>query len=132
MIGLDTNVLVRLYAADDAAQRRRALDLIEALPDGERAVVNIVVIVELMWTLRRAYRFDADSLAVVARHLTEHVRLFVPEKDLLREAVHRARETGGDIPDHLIALLNRRHGAAVTYTFDAGVAKAEDFALLRN
>lgn len=127
MIGLDTNLLVRIYAADDAAQRAAAIARINALPPGEKAVVNVVVVAELMWTLRSAYKFDRETLAAVARNLTDHIRLHLPEKDLVREAAHRSQEYGGDIPDHLIALLNRRYGAETTYTFDRDAARGPDF-----
>lgn len=130
MIGLDTNILVRIFAGDDAVQRAAAIRLIESLPPGEKAVVNVVVAVELLWTLKRVYRFERDELAAVARNLTEHRRLHCPEKDLLREAAHRCREEGGDIPDYLIGLLNRQFGASITYTFDRDAAEGSDFELL--
>jgi len=130
MTGLDTNILVRLFAADDARQRPAAIDLIAGLEGEEKAIVNRVVVVELLWTLSRVYGFDDHALAKAARQLTEHPKLLVPERDLLRDAAHRSREEGGGIPDHLIALLNRQAGARVTYTFDERAAKTADFALL--
>jgi hypothetical protein len=45
--------------------------------------------------------------------------------------VHRSREIGGDIADHIIALLNRTRGCNVTYTFDHDAANSPDFALLK-
>jgi predicted nucleic-acid-binding protein len=127
MIGLDTNVLVRIFAADDLEQRATALRLIDGMAAGEKAVVNSIVVVELLWTLKRAYGFERDRLAAVVRNLTDHSRLFLPDKDLLREAAHRSREEGGDIPDHLIALTNRALGASTTYTFDTVAARSTDF-----
>lgn len=130
MIGLDTNILVRLFAADDEAQRQAAIRLIDGLPLDDRAVVNVVVVVELLWTLRRVYKYEPSDLARVVRQLTEHPRIFVPDKDLLRDAAHRSREEGGDIPDHIIALLNRAVGCRTTMTFDGDAAKNADFELL--
>lgn len=130
MIGLDTNILVRIFAADEPAQRDAALRLIEALPAGQRAVVNTVVVVELLWVLGRAYGFDRDAQVRVVRALTEHKRLFLPDKDLLREAIHRAREWAADVPDQIITLLNVQHGAATTYTFDRNAARLSGFTLL--
>lgn len=127
MIGLDTNVLVRIFAADDLVQRAAALRLIDGLDDGERAVVNSIVVVELLWTLKRVYGFRREDLAAVVRNLTDHRKLFLPDRDLLRDAAHRSLEEGGDIPDHLIALTNRMHGASATFTFDGAAARSTDF-----
>lgn len=127
MIGLDTNVLVRIFAKDDPLQEKAALQLINSMPAGQKAVVNIVVVVELLWVLRRAYQFSDDGLVRVVRSLTDHRRLFLPEKDLLREAAHRAREHGGDIPDHIIALQNVAQGASSSYTFDRDAALTHGF-----
>jgi predicted nucleic-acid-binding protein len=131
MIGLDTNILVRIYADDDPRQRAAALRLIEDLPPGQKAVVNSIVVVELLWTLRRIYRFEDDDLATVVRNLSEHRKIHLVDRDLLRDAAHRCREEGGEIPDHLIALMNRSLGAQTTYTFDQTAARSDDFTLLQ-
>jgi predicted nucleic-acid-binding protein len=130
MIGLDTNLVVRLFTQDDPAQYQRALRLLKDLPQGEKAIVNLVVVVELIWVLRKAYQYGRRELARVIRVLTEHKKLHLPDKDLLREAAHRALERGGDIPDHIIALLNISQSARTTYTFDAEAAFSDDFTLL--
>lgn len=130
MIGLDTNVLVRIFAADDAEQRAAALRLVDSLPEGDRAVVNSIVVVELLWTLKRVYGFRREDLAAVVRNLTDHRKLLLPDRDLLRDAAHRTLEEGGDIPDHLITLTNRMHGASTTFTFDSVAARSSDFTLI--
>ena len=130
MIGLDTNLLVRIFAKDNPLQEAMVLELLEQLPEGERAVVNIVVIVELLWVLKRAYRFEQEVLVRVLRSMAENKRLFLPNKEILLEAAHQVRENGGELPDMIIALLNREHGASVTYTFDLEASKLDDFQLL--
>jgi len=130
MIGLDTNLLVRIFAKDNPLQEAMVLELLEQLPEGERAVVNIVVIVELLWVLKRAYRFEEEALVRVLRSMAENKRLFLPNKEILLEAAHQVRENGGELPDMIIALLNREHGASVTYTFDLEASKLDDFQLL--
>ena len=131
MIGLDTNIVVRLFVDDDERQRAAAARLIDKLPSRDKAVINPVVLVELLWTLKSVYGFDRDQLAMVVTKLSEHPKIQLIETDIAREAVHRAREVGGDIPDHMIALLNRGHGCDVTYTFDRDAAESPDFALLK-
>ncbi len=126
MIGLDTNLLVRLFANDSPDERARVIAFLDALPADETAYVNVLVVVELIWTLRRGYGFGRDDIAAVLRRLTEHPRI-VTETDLLREAAHRSREEGGDVADHLIALLNRERGCRTTFTFDRDASRSTDF-----
>jgi predicted nucleic-acid-binding protein len=130
MIGLDTNVLVRIYAADDDRQRAAALRLLDRLADGERAVVPTIVVVELIWTLRRAYRFEDEDLARVVRNLSDHSKIRLQDRDVMRDAAHRLLEEGGDFSDHVVALTNRSLGATTTYTFDRTAARTSDFTLL--
>lgn len=130
MIGLDTNILVRLFARDDSDQYEVAVALLDDLPIEEKAVVNIVAVVELLWTLRRVYKFESEQLASVIRRLSEHPKIFLPDRDMLRDATHRSLEEGGDIPDHLVALINRAHGCSGTYTFDENAGRTSDFVLL--
>jgi predicted nucleic-acid-binding protein len=128
MIGLDTNILVRLFAEDDERQRDAAAALLDGLGEDDRAVVNVVV--ELVWVLARAYRFEQPQIAIALERLSRHPRVHLPERDLIREAVHRSRESGDDIADALIALLNRAHGCRTTLTFDRDAARRPDFELL--
>ena len=130
MIGVDANILVRLFADDDLAQRKAAAALIDGLPSGEKALVNTIVLVELLWTLGRRYRFERDELAAVVRKLSEHPGIELPNRDIVREAAHRSREGGGQIVDCMIALLNRASGCDTTYTFDEEAAASQDFTLL--
>lgn len=59
MIAVDTNVLVRLFVADEPAQAAKAQKLFDAAADREIAVwVSDTVLVELVWTLGRAYARD--------------------------------------------------------------------------
>jgi predicted nucleic-acid-binding protein len=49
MIGLDTNVLVRYIAQDDAKQSPRATTLIESLTVDAPGYISVVSVVELVW-----------------------------------------------------------------------------------
>ena len=51
MIGLDTNVLLRLFVEDDPAQSDRARRFVDAAAADEPCIVNPVVLAEFAWTL---------------------------------------------------------------------------------
>ena len=59
MIGVDTNILVRIFAADDGRQAASAIRLIDDSAPGQ-VFVNVVVLAEFAWTMRRAYKWEDD------------------------------------------------------------------------
>jgi predicted nucleic-acid-binding protein len=60
MLGIDTNVVVRLVVADDAEQTRRARKLIDqALARDESVLVSLLVLLESEWVLRSRYGFSS-------------------------------------------------------------------------
>ena len=130
MIGVDTNILVRLFVADDQRQRDAAVAWLDGLEPGEEAFVNLIVVVELVWTLERSYKFDPDWIEMALERLSRHPRVRLANRDLVREAVHRSRESGDGIADSLIALINLSHGCRTTLTFDKDAARGDDFQLL--
>jgi predicted nucleic-acid-binding protein len=64
MIGLDTNILVRYLAQDDAIRSPKAREIIERrLTEGNPGFVSIVVMVETVWVLERAYGLTIHEIA---------------------------------------------------------------------
>ncbi len=58
MHGLDTNVLVRFFAADDKAQYRRARRLLEKdCSEKTPGWISVVVLVETIWVLSKIQTF---------------------------------------------------------------------------
>jgi predicted nucleic-acid-binding protein len=63
MIGVDTNVLVRYLTQDDTRQARAMDALIAGTLEGpEHLFIDDVVLCELVWVLRAAYRFDEETI----------------------------------------------------------------------
>ena len=58
MPSIDTNVLVRLLAADDAKQAAQARALMHSATQvGESLFVPLTVVLELEWVLRSRYEY---------------------------------------------------------------------------
>lgn len=77
MIGVDTNIVVRLVVAEDAEQTRRARKLIEqALAHEELVLVSPLVLVESECVLRSRSGFGREALYRILRALLE-ARAFV-------------------------------------------------------
>jgi predicted nucleic-acid-binding protein len=59
MIGLDTNVVLRLMVQDDPAQLRRARRAVAAqCSEEEPGLINRIVLVEVIWVLSRGYKYS--------------------------------------------------------------------------
>ena len=66
MIGLDTNVLARYIVQDDLGQAEAAARLIEGrCAPRSPGYVSVPVLVELVWVLAGAYRYERGVVAGV-------------------------------------------------------------------
>jgi len=127
--GLDTNVLLRVLVADDPEQLRRVRRFLAARPPGEPLFVNRIVVCELIWTLRRRFRFDREQIADVADRLLKS-SLVVEDYDALGFALYLYRTSGADLADCLLGVTNGLAGCARTATFDRRAAELDEFELI--
>lgn len=129
MRAVDTNVLVRYFARDDAAQHEAAALFLEGAAErGEPIFVSDAVLCELVWVLGRAYRQDRATLVTIltglarARHITFAARTGV--EDALA-AFTRGR---GDFADYLIRARALAAGCEAVVTFDRALHGEPGFA----
>ena len=131
MKGLDTNVLARYLVQDHPGQSRRANTIIEnALADEGRLHVDTIVLCELVWVLRTAFRLDRVTVAAALLQLVDAAQLSLDDRDLVRAAAERYRQGPGDFADYVIGLRNRAAGCETTLTFDRAHRRDELFTLL--
>ncbi len=117
MIGLDTNVLVRLLVRDDEAQHHRAIALLGRDPD-ETFFVGEVVLAEVVWVLASRYRCDRDEIASVVRQLTQVQELHFESTDRVVRALRSFESGEGGFADYLIAARARDAGCSSVATLD--------------
>ncbi len=123
MIALDTNVLVRLVTRDDEAQARRAKAVFDAHAEEDGGLfVSDVVLVELCWTLARAYELGRDDIARTVRALLGNASVALESPEAVREALGLFEAGGPDFPDCLIVAKARAAGCARTLSFDRRMA----------
>lgn len=102
MIGLDTNVLVRYYVADDADEWSRwQREVARAVIDSRNpCAVSTTVVLELEWVLRGRYGFPHDEVLGVFRHLLSLPWVAVIGRGVVERALANA-EAGLDFADAL-------------------------------
>jgi predicted nucleic-acid-binding protein len=128
MIGIDSNVLLRVLVGDQVRQAERAQRLLEAeCALGRPAFVNRAVLVEAVWTLARGYRYSRQQLAEAVELILSSPDLVIEDREAVAEALDLSPLARADFVDVLIGALNRRAGCATTYTFDRAAQGTADF-----
>lgn len=131
MIGIDTNVLLRLLLDDDASQVRRARHVAaSAEAAGQPLFVNDVVLVETVWTLVSRYEATKSELIETLRSLLHNAKLAFENRAALSEAVTGFERFGADFADCLIIAKNAAAGCDHTATFDRALRPFEHAKIL--
>lgn len=131
MQALDTSVLVRYLAQDDAKQSALATHLLEVqLSGADRGFVSLVVVLETVWVMESRYGADAATVSDILDDLLQAPTLEVRDAAAVRDAVQRYRQGGVDLHDCLTVALAAARKARLL-TFDAKAAKRLGMALLR-
>ncbi len=116
MIGVDTNVLVRLLTGDDPDQAGRAANLFAR----ESIFIPKTVLLETEWVLRYSYKLPPPVVLAAFRSLLGLPQVVVEDSGALVEALARY-EDGMDFADALhLAAVREADGFA---TFDVRLHK---------
>jgi predicted nucleic-acid-binding protein len=131
LIALDTNVLVRYFAQDDARQSAAATRLIEGrLSATARGFVSLVALLETVWVMESRYEADAPTVAGIVIDLLDSAAIEVQDAAAVGKAIRRYAQGNVDLHDCLIVALAEQRKARVV-TFDARAAKRLGMDLLR-
>lgn len=128
MIGLDTNILVRLLVEDEPVQTAQAQHFIESRCTPESpGFINCVVLAELVWVLDSVYQFRRAEIAAAIERLLAGRDRIVEHHDQVEQVLVEYRSGGIDFTDSMIARINRVRGCEATATFDRKAAKLDGF-----
>ena len=130
MIGLDTNVVLRLLLDDDSKQWRAVQGFVQELNPTNPAYLSLIVMMELHWVLRSRYSLPRDAILEMFASLLTLSDLVVEDRGLVEEAISIVGATRADFSDVVIALRDRDAGCLETMTFDRAAAKLPDMRLL--
>ncbi len=119
MIGIDTNILLRLWLNDDPAQNRR-IDALLAEHGGtpESLLVTDVVLAEAIWTLRSAFNQDKAAQLIALRSLLGETAFAFEDREAVGRAVAQFERSSCGFSDCLIAAKHGHLGCEFTATFD--------------
>ncbi len=125
MIGIDTNVLVRYIAQDDAAQSRLATSFIEkACTAAKPGFVGLVVLLEVVWVSESIYRAAREDVADIVRKILTIKQLVVQDAETAWKALRLFESSKVDFADCLVVYSALGAGCESVVTFDKQASKA--------
>ena len=131
MIGLDSNVMLRAITGDDPVQSPVARRLLSTLSSRQPGVLNLIVLVELAWTLRVHYKFRARDILARIEDLLRSDLYHIVDRHIVVRAMEVSAEHSLDFADALIGEINRDAGCTTTMTFDQSAAQTPSFTQLQ-
>jgi predicted nucleic-acid-binding protein len=128
MIGLDTNVLARLFIDDDPAQAPSARSFVAGrCSKQDPAFVDRVALCELVWVLMYSHGYGRAEIARIIRRLLDSEEIVLEDADAIGEALSVFSSRNVDFADALIGAVNLARGCKATATFDRKAAKLDGF-----
>lgn len=127
MIGLDTNVLLRLFVDDDPSQCERARSFVDAAGADEPCLVSPIVLAEFAWTLARKYKQKRPELTRLIEGVLSMDDLEIPFRGAAGRALAAFRSGRADFADYFLAEINAELGCVTTATFDVAALDSGSF-----
>jgi predicted nucleic-acid-binding protein len=124
MIGLDTNILLRLVLQDDPRQSKQVLDLFSRLGEVGPGYVSCICLMEFAWFLRNRIRLGRRQVMDAISDLLDSEDIQLEDENMVEEALSAMAEAPVEFADVFIAFRNRRSGCRATLTFDQKAAKS--------
>lgn len=126
----DTNVVVRLIVRDDETQCRLAERTFRAAVAAGGAWIGSVVLVEVSWVLRVAYKFDRATIADAVRRLASTDGVHIEDAAATELALRSYESGSADFSDFFILESARRGGALPLHTFDERLSRTDGAKLI--
>lgn len=121
MLAVDTNVLVRLLARDDAKQAAAADAAV-----ARGAWVSQLVLAEAVWVLDAVYERTPRQLAAALDLLLAHESLVLQDADVVAAALARFRSRPAlGFSDSLVLEIARKAGHLPLATFDKALGRLD-------
>ena len=130
MRALDTNVIVRHLVYDDAKQGERATQILEAAESAnDPLLVTDLVVLELIWVLRKSYAFTRGELLEALALLATMPALRFESHEMITSLLARGYSSNAHLDDLLIGLRAAACGCDATVTFEKGLPRTRLFEL---
>jgi predicted nucleic-acid-binding protein len=132
MIGLDAEILLRLFDRSNPGLTSRAEGIVSIAPPEGGCFVHPLVLVEVASRLERVFKLPREAVAEYLDRILRAPEFTIPGAREALQAVERFRSGKATFSDCLLASLNLAAGCEITATFDPCAAESAGFTLLRS
>ena len=130
MIGLDSNVLLRVFVDDTPVEQSLTARSLVSFVGHNGVRVCLVVLVETIWTMRRTFGFGRAAITDFIVGLLDRPEFEIEDRDIVEAALEMFIFRRVDFADCLIAVTNGRAACQTTYTFDEDASAPNQFTWL--
>lgn len=130
MIGIDTNLLIRLAMQDDPVQCSKVDSFLAKLSLQEAGFISLVTLIESVWVLEKRYRLSKPEIIRYVQELLDASELKLERDAAVNQALQRFKASSADFADCLIERVNHHAGCTQTVTFDIAASKSSGMVLL--
>ena len=124
MIGIDTDILLRLCRNDEPSQSKRIHALLAAHGGTPGSlVVTDVVLAEPLCTLKSASDQDKPVQLLAVRSLLDESAFAFEDREAVAAALNLFEAGRCGFGDRLVLAKHAQHGCNLTATFDRGMRK---------
>jgi predicted nucleic-acid-binding protein len=124
MIGVDTNVLLRLLVDDDPSQNLAARTFLSSKNSENPVFVSAVTIAETVWLLTKRLGYPVETVCELLRDMIASDGLIIEHEHQLDQLLRDGARPKTGLADYLIAWSGLSAGCSHTVTFDRRAAKA--------
>jgi predicted nucleic-acid-binding protein len=130
VIGIDTNVLIRLAMQDDPIQYAKVNSFLAGLSGKDVGFVSLVTLIESVWVLEKRYGLAKGDVVRFVQELLAAPELRLERESAVNEALDRFKAHTADFADCLIERVGHNAGCSHTVTFDIAASKSSGMVLL--
>ena len=124
MVGLDTNVVLRLLLTDDLGQKLRAAKFIQQAKRLDTGIIiTLAVVLEMEWVLRSSAKMNKAEVLTIFNLLLESYDIEIDNEKVLEQALHIYENAASDFAECLFLAQYQRMGCDTMLTFDAKAAR---------
>ena len=130
MIGIDTNLLIRLAMQDDPVQCAKIDLFLASLSRHEVGFISLVTLIESVWVLENLYHLSKSGIVRFVQELLDARELTLEREAAVSQALQRFKASHADFADCLIERVSHHAGCNCTVTFDKAASKSAGMVLL--
>ena len=123
-IGIDTNVFIRYIVRDNEEQALQADKILDNCTEDKTALINQIVLVEIIWVLKRLYKYPKNDLLKILELILFNNHIQVLNSEEAKNAMIEYQNGSADFSDYFLSEINKTNKVEFTYTFDkkAGIS----------